>query len=61
MKTVKIKVKLTSEQIIKYNQSLEELTWLWNKLLANQLHNHCLTWYKWADKKSSSDTTIMER
>lgn len=52
MKTVKIKFKLTSEQIIKYDQFLEELTRLWNKLLANQLDNHCLTWYKWADKKS---------
>ncbi|GAB1539106.1 hypothetical protein NUACC21_17710 [Scytonema sp. NUACC21] len=52
MKTIKIKVQLTPEQIQKYNQFLEELTWLWNKLLANQLYNHCLTWYDWAQKKS---------
>lgn len=60
MKTVKIKVKLTQEQILKYNQFLEELTWLWNKLLANQLYNHCLTWYDWAENKSKQISAALQ-
>lgn len=60
MKTIKIKVQLTPEQIQKYNGFLEELTWLWNKLLANQLYNHCLTWYEWADKKSDQISAALQ-
>jgi hypothetical protein len=26
------------------------LTWLWNQVLKNTLHNHCIDWYKWAEK-----------
>jgi hypothetical protein len=53
MKTIKIKVKLTPSQIESCDKYLEELSWLWNLVLANQLHNHCIRWYEWAAKLSA--------
>jgi len=53
MKTIKIKISLTDGQVSLCDHYLEELTWLWNLVLANQLHNHCVAWYKWADKLGS--------
>lgn len=53
MKTIKIKIKLTADQVQLCDRYLEELTWLWNLTLSNQLHNHCVTWYAWAAKLSA--------
>ncbi|MGI0494307.1 hypothetical protein ACN4EG_21175 [Alkalinema pantanalense CENA528] len=50
MKTIKLKISPTPEQVATIGQYLEELTWLWNQVLANTLHNHCLDWYSWAEK-----------
>lgn len=52
MKTIKIKVKLTPNQIESCDKYLEELSWVWNLILANQLHNHCIYWYEWATELS---------
>ena len=51
MKTIKTKVKLTEAQIQTFDTLLKESEWLWNKILSNELHNHCVKWYKWAAKK----------
>ncbi|HLP88413.1 MAG TPA: transposase [Nostocaceae cyanobacterium] len=53
MKTIKIKVQPTQEQIDKFDQYIKELEWLWNVALSNQLHNHCVTWYDWAEKRQN--------
>jgi hypothetical protein len=50
MKTIKIKVQLADAQIQAFDNLIKESEWLWNKVLANQLHNHCVTWYDWASK-----------
>jgi transposase len=61
MKTIKIKVKLLAEQAQSCDRYLEELTWLWNQVLANQLHNHCITWYNWAGKLSADLAKATEK
>jgi transposase len=53
-KTVKIKVSLDSKGLEIYNRTCEELTWVWNKARAIALRNHTDTWYKWAEKKTTS-------
>ncbi|MFM6135739.1 MAG: zinc ribbon domain-containing protein [Sphaerospermopsis kisseleviana] len=51
MKTIKIKIFPTPEQVATFDNLLKESEWLWNKVLSNQLHNHCVTWYDWANKQ----------
>ncbi|MFM2430331.1 MAG: hypothetical protein RLZZ511_1544 [Cyanobacteriota bacterium] len=51
MKTIKLKILPTPEQVQTIEQYLSELTWLWNRVLANTLHNYCLNWYAWSEKK----------
>ena len=51
MKTIKVKVQPTPETLIKYEKICRELEWLWNYARAVALHNHCLEWYAWAEKK----------
>jgi transposase len=53
-KTVKIKVSMDSKAIDIYNRTCEELTWVWNKVRATALRNHTETWYKWAEKRTTS-------
>lgn len=53
MKTIKIKISLTREQETTFNQYTSELDWLWNTVLSNQLHNHCISWYNWMSKVKS--------
>jgi transposase len=53
MKTIKIKINLLPDQVTLFNQYISELEWLWNKVLSNQLHNHCITWYSWAEKQQN--------
>jgi transposase len=55
MKTIKIKIQISKEQESLFNQYAEELKWLWNLVLSNQLHNHCLDWYAWAGDKKRQD------
>lgn len=50
MKTIKIKIQPTADQVSTFDNLLRESEWLWNKVLSNQLHNHCVTWYDWASK-----------
>lgn len=61
MKTIKIKIKLSSEQAAVCDRYLDELTWLWNLALSNQLHNHCVDWYAWAAKRSADLTKATEK
>ena len=61
MKTIKIKVNLSPDQIVLCDRYLEELTWLWNQVLANQLNNHCVTWYNWAGKLSADLAKATEK
>lgn len=61
MKTIKIKIKLSSEQVAVCDRYLDELTWLWNLALSNQLHNHCVDWYAWAAKRSADLTKATEK
>lgn len=50
MKTTKVKINLSESQIQIFDNLLKESEWLWNKVLANQLHSHCIIWYDWATK-----------
>lgn len=52
MKTAKIKVALSNDAIASVNQLLDEQSWIWNQALKVARHNHCLTWYSWAEKLS---------
>ena len=61
MKTIKIKVSLTTEQIQQCDRYLEEMTWLWNQVLANQLNNHCVYWYTWAGKLNADLSKATEK
>ncbi|MGM3308896.1 zinc ribbon domain-containing protein [Anabaena sp. WFMT] len=60
MKTIKIKILLTQDQITLFNQYTNELEWLWNTALSNQLHNHCINWYSWAEKLQADLTKATE-
>jgi hypothetical protein len=51
MKTIKIKVSLSTQQKEIFNQYIDQLEWFWNLALANQFHNHCIKWYEWAKKQ----------
>lgn len=53
-KTFKIKVTLDAKALETYNRTCEELTWVWNKVRALALRNHTETWYKWAEKKTTT-------
>jgi transposase len=55
MKAVKIKVTPTAETLEKIPAYLSELEWLWNKCRWLTLHNYCLDWYGWAEKKMGVD------
>jgi hypothetical protein len=55
MKTVKIKVRPTPDSLALIPGYLKELEWLWNKCRHVALHNHCLEWYKNAEKKWKVD------
>lgn len=52
LKTVKIKVELTTESETLVGQWLGELEWLWNQARRVALHNHSIEWYRWAEKKA---------
>lgn len=54
MKTIKVKIQLNDNQVTILNTLLRESEWLWNKVLANQLNNHCVTWYDWASKQQAN-------
>ncbi|MFM6008783.1 MAG: hypothetical protein ACKPB7_36940, partial [Sphaerospermopsis kisseleviana] len=60
MKTIKIKINLLPDQVALFNQYISELEWLWNKVLSNQLHNHCVTWYSWAENLHHTLDTAAE-
>lgn len=61
MKTIKIKLNLSDNQTQLCDRYLEELTWLWNQVLANQLNNHCVYWYIWAGKLSADLAKVNEK
>lgn len=54
MKTIKAKIVLTSAQTQIFDQFISESEWIWNKVLSNTLHNHCVIWYDWAAKQQKN-------